>query len=866
MGSRSRSCSVSLPSSVASSTARVGSVSPVPPTAALLYLLSAHLFGSLLDRNGSGRDCSRMQTNIGDNSLQRSMQLSIVSGAAGTVWMVVCAPQAIFNVFVRNELGIPSTQLGLLVGILSLTAVLQPISILVYGALPRRKPFWITTSVLQRVHGLLLAGVAFAVARGAGKEAAFRVLATTMVFGWMTANVSSSGWWSWMADLIPIEVRARFFGRRSAVAQAVNIAAFFATTVALDAAHGAGRFVVYGVVFLIGGISGVFDILLHIFMPEPARSDRDEPIEVPDVPVEPAGSVSAEGDAVSAIGDAAPPPAREVFLSPLRDRNFLRFSLITGIVLFSINVSAPFFAPYITASSTIGASNTWLGIMFVISQLTWIAVSPAWGTIMDRFGRKPAVMIGLLFTLSWIGYIVITPANYTVVLPVIALIGGVFAPAFWDGINQLMLSLAPANRRLSYVAWYWTIIGVVSAGGSLLGGVLDDRLRGMTFAILGIPLRGFHVVVLTSLALVWLSMLALARVDEGPVRPMSYVFSRVATPGIFRTFLNIGVLARNDDSQRVLRSLRSIDSASDDIAVEQVMRRTNDPDADVREEAVRALGRLRSPEATDLLLAVLHDPHATNRIQAARALGRIGDPRAIPRLVDAMADASSDLREACVVAIGEIGGDESVRFLHELLQGQSDERLAVGSASALSRHGFFEAAWEIVPRLIGTGNPVLRSQLAIALANVLGRPGDFYRYVTGDDEQQAERERRLVRDASRRLQKMAQITTGDAAALIALASDGAYRQAIDWMRSVATRMLVGDGTEPADRFDLVRRTYDAHPRLAVWYWFLEQTTEAARSDEGDDERRLEFLVACLFLRGRDMEARGEQTSEPGETS
>lgn len=768
--------------------------------------------------------------------LKRSMNLSIASGAAGTVWMIACAPQAIFNVFVRNGLGASSAQLGLLVGVLSFASILQLPSILIYRRLARRKPFWIVTSTIHRLNGPVLAAVAFAVARGADRRTAISVVFAAMVTSWVITNVSSSGWWNWMADLVPLSVRARFFGRRSAVAQVVNVVAFFVTTVALDSAAGDRQLVVYGVVFAVAGLGGVADILIHVLIPEPRRE---------------AGSSAA----VQA-GGVGPHRTRRAFgepgvgfLAPLADRNFLRFAVITGLVLFSINVSAPFFAPYVTNPQTIGAPNTWLGIMFVISQTTWIAVSSGWGTIMDRFGRKPVVMIGLLFTVSWIGYLVVSPVNYVVVLPIIAMVGGVLAPAFWDGINQLMLSLTKEDQRLTYIAWYWTIIGVISAGGSIVGGSLDDFFADRALDLGLFTIEGFRVVVVASLAMVAVSFFVLSRVDEGPVKPVSFVFSRVANPGIFRTFLNIGVLARPDSSERVARTLRSIDSATDDLAAVDVIGRLGDPDPEVREEAVRALGRLRSTEAADALVELLVDRTSGMRVQAARSLGRIGDSRSLPHLIDAMDGASEELREACAAAIGEIGGDASVELLSRLLRGEESDAVAAGGASALSRHGAFEAAWEIVPRLERTRNPVLRTQLAIALANVLGRPGEFYRYVTGSDEQQGSRQRRLVQDAAR----SAKVILGRNLALAAGPVPLDPAAALSTLRAIARDSLTDEyasshGSLPHDDDELLRATYEANPRLGLWYWFLNRTL-AQQPDRLDPANlRLEMLVALYFLK------------------
>ena len=111
------------------------------------------------------------------------------------------------------------------------------------------------------------------------------------------------------------------------------------------------------------------------------------------------------------------------------------------------DIFAPFTSPYITSKSGIGAPNTWLGIMFVISQLTWILVSPSWGMIMDKFGRKPVLIIGCLSAFANLFYFILTPDNYTFILPLTALSVGLLSPPLWDGINQMMLSLTPTKNR-----------------------------------------------------------------------------------------------------------------------------------------------------------------------------------------------------------------------------------------------------------------------------------------------------------------------------------------------------------------------------------------------------------------------------------
>ncbi|TVR55341.1 MAG: MFS transporter [Spirochaetaceae bacterium] len=785
-------------------------------------------------REASKAAAAAARTGVRPGELDRSMKLSIMSGAAGTLWMIACTPQPIFNVFVRNYMGASSATLGIMVGMLSVASVFQVFAVPIYARLRRRKTFWIITSAIHRTNGFFLAAVAFAVAAGGSRELGMRIIITAMVVSWIVTNTSSAGWWSWMADLIPIKVRAAFFGRRSSVANVVNIAWFFLVTVLLDSFAGDAIFVVYGVVFLIGGIGGLVDILLHTAIPEPEHA------------------------VVDAL-DAEMPTAN--FFDPLRDRNFVVFCVAVGLALFSINVSGPFIAPYITSPDTIGAPITWLGIIFVISQMTWIIIAPAWGTIMDRFGRKPVVMMGLLFTFTWLGYLVITPQNYFIVLPIIALTGGILAPGFWDGVNQMMLSLTPDRNRLTYVAWYWIVIGLISAGGSMLGGRLDDALRGVRIPVTSMfAIGGFQIVILTSLGLVCLSLFALSRITEGEVKSVGFVFARVTNPGIFRTFMNLGILTRTSDSGRVASALRSIDDSTGDLAIEEILDRVRDPDGDVREEAVRALGRLRSLAAFDALIQEIGDAGSSTRVAAARALGRIGDQRAIPALIDAFETGSEELKEACITALGEIGGDDSIRKILDLFHDSPTDRVFAGSVSAASRLGVFEAAWEIIPRLRSTENDILRKQLAIAFGNIIGNPGEFYRFVTGSITQTRARTVRLFVDAQKNVVAALGRSAGssndahDRRTIVRdLASvkgffdagefDAAARPLVDaGRRFVACRLKPG-----LDRDLYLEHAYLLDPRLGIFYWLIEEIERRSDTEKGAPALPFEILLAVYFL-------------------
>jgi HEAT repeat protein len=92
----------------------------------------------------------------------------------------------------------------------------------------------------------------------------------------------------------------------------------------------------------------------------------------------------------------------------------------------------------------------------------------------------------------------------------------------------------------------------------------------------------------------------------------------------------------------------------DEKAVGPLTQALKDPAPDVREQAARALGQLRSADAVPGLIALLKDPAKDVREAAALSLGSIADPRAIDPLTAALKDVEPEVREQAARALGQI--------------------------------------------------------------------------------------------------------------------------------------------------------------------------------------------------------------------
>jgi HEAT repeat protein len=90
-------------------------------------------------------------------------------------------------------------------------------------------------------------------------------------------------------------------------------------------------------------------------------------------------------------------------------------------------------------------------------------------------------------------------------------------------------------------------------------------------------------------------------------------------------------------------------------AAPALMAAVRDPDAWVRLDIVRALGRLKTAAAIDVLILELADENIDIRMEALHALGCTRDKRAAEPLVVALSDRHQEIRSGAAEALDQIG-------------------------------------------------------------------------------------------------------------------------------------------------------------------------------------------------------------------
>lgn len=171
-----------------------------------------------------------------------------------------------------------------------------------------------------------------------------------------------------------------------------------------------------------------------------------------------------------------------------------------------------------------------------------------------------------------------------------------------------------------------------------------------------------------------------------------------------------------------------------------------------------------------------------------------------------------------------------------------------------------KAAYEIFPLLVQAENRVLREQYAIAFANLLGNPGEFYTIVSGSTGERLVHVERLLhafRDnvdllirktwVEKHDEKSKEKVHEDLSVFVQEFQSGAVRKAFPHFVSLSigiARLLFGAQSQAPD---FLEYTFRIDPKLGVFYWFIGRLKEQESAEVAEELRTLELLLGVFAL-------------------
>lgn len=417
------------------------------------------------------------KNNMSATELRRSLNLVILAVTFGMAFFVIINGPP-FTGFIRT-LGAGDLVFGVIMAMPVVGGVIQVFASYVLEMTGKRKLIFLVGGFIHRALWIPVALIPLLVPLS---HNALRIWAITVLITISSAGNSVVGisFMSWMGAIVPMDIRGRFFSKRTAISTISSAVAGLAAGKLLDSIHSLNGF---AIVLCIAALMGISDIACFIWI-------KDPPMEVPKERI----------------------PFFELFVMPYRNRNYMRFIIFITVWNFGLNFAGPFFNVYMLEHLKMSYF-----IMALFGQITanisTILFVRVWGRIIDKYGNKPvmAMCCTVVITLPFL-WCFATPQNYFIVLII-----NFFSGIFWPGIDMTSLNLsiwlAPEKNKSIFMANYTlitSIFGIALAyvcGGAFLEFVKPILASHSLPFIAGQTLNGFHMLFIGSGSIRLLSFL-----------------------------------------------------------------------------------------------------------------------------------------------------------------------------------------------------------------------------------------------------------------------------------------------------------------------------------------------------------------------
>ncbi|HIH34699.1 MAG TPA: MFS transporter [Nanoarchaeota archaeon] len=369
--------------------------------------------------------------------IRKSLKYSVKDGAAASAMTGISDS---FLPAYAIALGATNRQVGLLTSTASLFAPMSQLLSLkrLHQGVSRRKI--VLTSVF--FHATLLLPI-LAIPFIFPEE--FRVAVLILLFSLyaISANFGGPAWASWMGDLVPSQVRGKYFGRRNRVAGVFTLLATLTAGIVLNQFTGDKIFIGFAMLFF---AACIFRLISLYYL---------------SLKYEPSLVLSGEQERFSLIN----------FVKKMKNDNFSRFVLYASLVTFSTSIAGPFFAVYMLRE--LHFSYMTFTLVTVSASIASLLAMVYWGKNIDRFGSvKILRMCGLLVGIVPILWIFARGDIFMIVL--IQLLAG-FS---WAGYNLAVFNFvndsATQQQRATFFAYFNILGGIGVFLGANLGGWLSS--------------------------------------------------------------------------------------------------------------------------------------------------------------------------------------------------------------------------------------------------------------------------------------------------------------------------------------------------------------------------------------------------------
>ena len=410
--------------------------------------------------------------------IRQSLRSSTLDGVFATLFSNITGGVLLTNFLM--ELDASSAEIGLLASIPMWANLLQPLGAYWADRTTSRHFYCLWIYSISRSLWLILAIGILAIDWGNPHRLVMLTLAIALLSYFLGA-LGSAPWLSWMAVLVPRQLRGRYFGTRNSAANLVNLISIPLTGWLVANWIGGSR-QGFGLMLLLGVVFGLVSLWFQNFM-----ADVN--------PQEQRSAALAQGSGIeqAELSEASQPEASQPEASQPEKRSIIALLhpsawIFLGFVafwMFSVSLSGPFFNLYLL--NDLGIDLSRVSLYNCLTAAANLATLMFWGKLADRIGNRPILIgVGIFAAITPILWLV-TGANSVSIwvwIPLLHLLTG----STWAAIdlcnNNLQIAVAPPENQATYFGLLAAVVGISSALGTIAGGFLAES--SLTGGLLGL--------------------------------------------------------------------------------------------------------------------------------------------------------------------------------------------------------------------------------------------------------------------------------------------------------------------------------------------------------------------------------------------
>jgi MFS family permease len=380
-----------------------------------------------------------LKRNTEQVSVRLSLRASTIDGGLAAVFNSITTGVLLNNFLL--DLGASAVQIGLISSLPMLANLLQPLGALLSNRTESRHFYGLKTFLPARMLWLsLLLVIIF------NPNNSLLLISLTIIlvfFSNIMGALGSASWMSWLAALVPAQLRGRYYSVRHLVANLVGLVCLPVASLIVSWWQG-GAIAGYGIVLSIGIMAGILSLSCQEFM-----IDVNPQIH--------------KAEDYSFLKDLN---------ATFSDRNLRLFLIYCALWGFSIHLSAPYFNLYML--DNLNLDITWVTLFNTLYTGANMLMLLVWGRLSDRFGNRPLlIFVGIAISTAPIFWLIPSAIPQTYLILYLAIFHFVWGGT-WGAIdlatNNIQIGIAPLAQRATFFAIAAAIVGVFSALGTTTGG------------------------------------------------------------------------------------------------------------------------------------------------------------------------------------------------------------------------------------------------------------------------------------------------------------------------------------------------------------------------------------------------------------